>query len=126
MSDRTDNLIEALVRARESGMTRSECVALIADVFDAPWSDAIGRKAAAQRESLAMLAMSFFEFSPTVTIILIAMRTGVAPEPEDIVQVCKVIREGRRRFHKIMPKCRDFYEVSPKHDVSAKHDFEEA
>jgi hypothetical protein len=71
-------------------------------------------------ESLAVLAMDFFEFSPAVTKILIATRTGVAPGAEDIIQVCEAIREGRRRFTEIMPKARDLYEVS------AKHDFEEA
>jgi hypothetical protein len=36
-TDRTDDLIEALVRARESGMGRDKCVALVRDTFDAPW-----------------------------------------------------------------------------------------
>ena len=38
MSDRTDDLIEALVRARESGTSRDECAALVLDVFTAPWT----------------------------------------------------------------------------------------
>jgi hypothetical protein len=38
MSDRTDNLIEALVRAREIGMSRAACFGIVRDVFAAPWS----------------------------------------------------------------------------------------
>ncbi len=44
MIDRTDDLIEALVRARESGTSRDECVALVRDVFRAPWSDDVSAK----------------------------------------------------------------------------------
>jgi hypothetical protein len=38
MTDHIDNLIEALVRAREVGVSRIECIALVRDVFAAPWS----------------------------------------------------------------------------------------
>jgi hypothetical protein len=38
MSDRTDNLIEAIVVAREAGFSRNACVALVADCYAAPWS----------------------------------------------------------------------------------------
>jgi hypothetical protein len=44
MCDRTDDLIEALVRARERGASRDECVALVRDVFRAPWSDDVSAK----------------------------------------------------------------------------------
>lgn len=37
MSDRTDDLIETLVRAREADMSRDECAAIIGDVWSAPW-----------------------------------------------------------------------------------------
>ena len=38
MADSTDDLIEALVRAREAGMTRAATADLVADVYSAPWS----------------------------------------------------------------------------------------
>lgn len=36
--DRTDRLIEALVGAREAGMSRAACFGIVRDVFAAPWS----------------------------------------------------------------------------------------
>lgn len=45
MADITDATIEALVRAREAGMTRDAAAALVHDVFEAPWDE--GRKEAA-------------------------------------------------------------------------------
>jgi len=39
MSDITDDIIETLCRAREQGLSRDECTALVADTFAAPWSD---------------------------------------------------------------------------------------
>jgi hypothetical protein len=56
-----------------------------------------------QGEGLAILAMDFFEFSPAVGKIIYAMDTGVAPNAQDIVSLCKVIGEGKRRYDKIMP-----------------------
>lgn len=41
MSDITDDVIEALCRAREKGLSRDECTALVADTFNAPWSDTV-------------------------------------------------------------------------------------
>jgi len=38
MSDAMDNLIQAGVEARERGLTRIDCILLIADVFAAPWT----------------------------------------------------------------------------------------
>jgi hypothetical protein len=38
MGDPHDDFIEALVRAREAGLTRDECAVLVRDVFAAPWS----------------------------------------------------------------------------------------
>jgi hypothetical protein len=37
MTDRTDNLIEALVACREHGMSRAACHAIVRDVFDTEW-----------------------------------------------------------------------------------------
>jgi hypothetical protein len=38
MTDITDDVIEVLVRAREHGMRHADCAALVADVFDTPWT----------------------------------------------------------------------------------------
>jgi hypothetical protein len=38
MTDRTDDLIEALVKAREAKMARAACDALVLDVYSAPWT----------------------------------------------------------------------------------------
>ncbi len=37
-TDHTDDLIEALVTARERGLSRVTCLQLVHDVFAAPWS----------------------------------------------------------------------------------------
>ena len=44
MPDRTDHLIDALVEARESGMTRIEVQTVVTDVFNAPWSNLANRE----------------------------------------------------------------------------------
>ena len=36
--DPTDDLIEALVTARERGLSRSECLGILSDVFNVQWS----------------------------------------------------------------------------------------
>jgi hypothetical protein len=36
--DRTDELIETLVRCREFGMSRAACFGIVRDTFAAPWS----------------------------------------------------------------------------------------
>ncbi len=38
MADARDDLITALVAARERHVSRDECVSLVRDVFNAPWS----------------------------------------------------------------------------------------
>jgi hypothetical protein len=38
--DPTDDLIEALVTARERGLKRVECKKILRDVFNAPWTPA--------------------------------------------------------------------------------------
>lgn len=38
MGDPTDDLIEALARAREAGITRQAAADLVRDVWAAPWS----------------------------------------------------------------------------------------
>jgi excisionase family DNA binding protein len=50
MSDRTDDLIAALVTAREAGMGLMECVALVGDVHKAPWSDDVFEQAECARD----------------------------------------------------------------------------
>jgi hypothetical protein len=39
MTDATDNLIAALVVAREHGTSVAECCELVADVYAAPWDE---------------------------------------------------------------------------------------
>lgn len=39
MSDIADDIIETICRARELGLSRDECAALVRDVYAAPWSD---------------------------------------------------------------------------------------
>jgi hypothetical protein len=39
MTDRTDDLITALVKAREAGISAHDAAVLVRDVWDAPWLD---------------------------------------------------------------------------------------